>query len=44
MFKVTCDLRVKQSKKVENIDVYNSFYTPKHKRQLVNLNGRKSKL
>ena len=44
IFKVKCDLQVKQSKKVENIDVYDSFYTPKQKSQLVNLNGRKSKL
>lgn len=36
------DLRVKQSKKMVNIDVYHSFYTPKQKSQLVNLTGKKS--
>ena len=44
--KVICksisDLTVKQSKKVENTGVYNSFYTPKQRIQLVNLIGRKS--
>ena len=45
-YKVICeaisDLTVEQSKKIENIGVYNSFYTPKQKSQLVNLIGRKS--
>ena len=36
------DLKVKKSKKVDNIAIYNSFYTPKQKSQLVNLIGRKS--
>ena len=36
------ELTVKQSKKVENIGGYNSFYTLKQKNQLVNLIGRKS--
>ena len=40
--KATSDLTVKQNKKVKNIDVYNSFYTPKQKTKLVNLIGRKS--
>ena len=40
--KAISDLIVKQSKKVENIAVYNSFYTPKQRNQLVNLIGRKS--
>ena len=45
-YKVLCkaisDLTVKQSKKVENTGVYNSFYTPKQRSQLVNLIGRQS--
>ena len=40
--KTISDLTVKQSKKVENSGVYNSFYTPKQKSQLVNLIGKKS--
>ena len=40
--KAISDLTVKQSKKVENSGVYNSFYTPKQKSQQVNLIGRKS--
>ena len=40
--KTISDLQVKQSKKVENIGVYNSFYPSKQKSQLVNLIGRKS--
>ena len=40
--KAISDLTVKQSKKVENIGVYNSLYTPKQRSQLVNLIGRKS--
>ena len=40
--KTIFDLTVKQSKKVENIGVYNSFDTLKQKSQLVNLIGRKS--
>ena len=36
-------LQVRQSKKVENIGVYTSCYTPKQKKsQFVNLTGRKS--
>ena len=39
--KAISDLQVKQSKKLKNIDVYNSFYAPKQKSQLVNLIERK---
>ena len=38
--KTISDLRVKKSKKVVNIGVYHSFYTPKQKSQLVNLIGK----
>ena len=40
--KAISGVQVKQSKKVENIDIYNSFYKPKQKSQLVNLIGGKS--
>lgn len=36
------DLTVKRSKKVEHTGIYNSFYIPKEKSQLINLIGRKS--
>ena len=41
MCKAISDLTEKQSKKVESIGVYNSFYTPKQRSQLVNSVGRR---